>query len=151
MVGEKIECIEVRAEKFQRLILGSLLFFSYIFQYIPIVPLVISIMILSCLFSAKYTPFYQLFIRILKKPGSSETGCDIACGANRFACFLGAFFLAVGLLLFYLGKQDVAWILVLVVGTLSVLAGTIGFCLGAALYAILFKEKMDNPDETEIA
>jgi hypothetical protein len=143
MNSKKKECLETKAEKFQRLILGSLLFISYIFHYMPIVIFVAIIMFVSCLFSAKHTPFYQLYIRAINPISNASITTGSACTfdsrGNRFACGIGWVFLTASMLFFYPGKDGIAWILVLIVGFLSVLAGTTGFCLGTAIYALLFK------------
>ena len=133
------ESLEDRAEKFQRLIMGSLLFLSYILDFIPIVIFVAFVMITGCIFTAKYTPFYQAFIRLSKERSTPGTGCECDCTANRFACFLGFLFLAASVVLFTLGVKNIAWALVLIVGSISILAGTLGFCLGTALYVLIFR------------
>ncbi|MFH1231151.1 MAG: DUF4395 family protein, partial [Planctomycetota bacterium] len=78
---------------------------------------------------------------LLKTSSAEKLNCSCDTGANRFACMIGFVLLTIGIFLHYLGKTDITWVLVLLVGTLSVLAGTTGFCLGTAIYGILFRKK----------
>ncbi len=146
MESEKRICFEAKAERFQRLVLGSLLFLSYVFQVMPIIIFVAAVILISCVFGVKYTPFFRLWlvaINRLSTPPSTpmESGCPLGDTASRFACAIGFLFLATGIIFFYMGYETAAWSLVLIVGTLSVLAGTTGFCLGTAIYALLFRQK----------
>jgi hypothetical protein len=141
MTGQAGECPEVKAEKFQRLVLGSLLFAAFVFQYVPLVALVAVIMLVSSFFGVQYTPCYRLYLwaKHGKSKDKAATLCTLDGGASRFACSLGLLFLATSIVLFLLNLKHIAWPLVLVVGTLSVLAGTVGFCLGTAIHALLFR------------
>jgi hypothetical protein len=145
MMNTQKTCGGVKAEKFQRLLLGILLFISYFFLYYPIVYFVAFIILISALFGSKYTPFFQFYQKIIEPKVNSSSSNALSCadnsGANKFACSLGIICLITSMSFFYLGKETVAWILVVIVGVLSVLAGTVGFCLGTALYAVLFTKK----------
>ncbi|MBI4680696.1 MAG: DUF4395 family protein, partial [Nitrospirae bacterium] len=71
---------------------------------------------------------------------------DVECISHeknsRFACSLALSFMVAGILFFHLGMATIAWIFVLIVSALSIMAGTIGFCLATAIYAAMFKSKV---------
>lgn len=141
---KKHECTEARAQNFQRLILGGLLFSSYLFQYIPIATFVATVMAVSSLFGIRYTPLYQLYTKVLssklKMPDTEIKKCIMDKEADRFACGLGFLFLLIGIPLYYTGHATIAWIAVVLVGVLSILAATTGFCLGTAIYLLVFNK-----------
>jgi hypothetical protein len=144
-IVNKTEPVIAKAIKFQRLVLGILLFISYVFQFIPMVIFVGIIILASSLLKIKYTPFFQLYIRIINPApetlSSEESKCLCDTGADRFASMIGFILLTAGIVLFYSGKPGIIWVLALIVGTLLALAGTTGFCIGTALYGILFRKK----------
>ena len=128
---------EVRAEKFQRLTLGVILFVAYVIQSSWPVLFVAAVMALACFASARFTPFYRLHFWWTKAEPALHLPADYSRG-SRFACSLGFLFLAGALFLFQRGIPDIAWLLVLLVAILSTLAGTVGFCLGSVIYMKLF-------------
>lgn len=132
---------DLRAQKFQRLVLGTFLLSAYILQYSPIVIFVVINLAVSFLLTIQSTPFYQLYIWILKSGPASVATCDSDSKGNRFSSLLGCVFLTLSLLLFYVDETSAAWILVLLVGTLLLIGGTVGFCLGTALYVMLFQRE----------
>lgn len=148
MMKENEICANEKAEKFQRVLLGVILLFSYLFQYIQLVYIVALVMFISSFLGAKYTPFFQIHLKFINPESRRSTGQALACFNNpsesRFACGLALIFLIAGVILFYTGKENVAWVFILVVAALSILAGTIGFCLGAAIYVSLFGKNNKN-------
>jgi hypothetical protein len=82
-----------------------------------------------------------LYFAIHRTPLPAGIRCACGIGADRFACLLACILLSAGLFLFYIGQQKIAWAMVLFVGGLSIMAGTIGFCLGAVIYALAFERK----------
>jgi hypothetical protein len=71
---------------------------------------------------------------------TNEAKCAIDSKSSRFACSVGFIFLIAGLFFFQFQQSSAAWVLVLIAGTVSIVAGTTGFCLGAAMYSMLFKK-----------
>jgi len=138
-------CIDKRARNFQRLVLGALLLIAYIFRLMPMAMFVAAIMLISSSCGTKFTPFYQLYFQIARRKkassGEGASGEEIACPGDSFACGLGFLLLGIGILLFYMGKSNIAWILVATVGALSILAATTGFCLGTAIYTLIVSKK----------
>ena len=144
MSSDQLPCADEKAEKFQRLIIGIILLGAYIFDFIPAVIFVAVIMTISSIFSAKYSPFIQLYIRLKKPLPSLSVVQRKSCQANRFACLMGLVLLMGSFFSFYLNIEKVGWLLVVIVGTLSIIAGTIGFCLGNAFYALIFRNDKNN-------
>jgi hypothetical protein len=147
MNGKREQCSGTKAEKFQKLVLGMLLFLSYGIQYVPGVIFVALVMLISCLFGPKYTPFYLLYTKIPGTSSKVSTTRDVKCsldgGANRFSCGMGVTFLTASIAFLYLDHGSIGWSLALIVATLSALAGTVGFCLGVAIYALLFRGRVN--------
>lgn len=135
------ESADWKAQKFQRLVMGALLLTAYVLQYSPIVIFVVINLVVSFLFTIQATPFYQLYIRISRSGRASAATCDSDSKGNRFSSLLGCVVLTLSLLLFYFDEASVAWVLVLMVGTLLIIGGTVGFCLGTALYVMLFQRE----------
>ncbi len=126
--------------KFQRLIFGILLLAAFIVDGITLVAVIAILMVILAIIPWRYSPTYLLH-RLhspappkMYEPDSSEAA---------FACCLGAFFLLVGLVCHYFGMENLAWTLVLIVAVLSLLAGTVGFCLGSFIFLWL-KGKFSN-------
>jgi hypothetical protein len=144
MNSNQIQSTDEKAEKFQRLILGIILLGAYIFEFIPVVIFVTVIMTISSVFSVKYSPIYQSYIRFKKPVPSLNVVQEKACQSSRFACLLGLILLMGSFFSFYLKIETLGWFLVVFVGTLSIIAGTIGFCLGSALYVSIFRNGKNN-------
>jgi hypothetical protein len=144
MSSDRFHCTDEKAEKFQRLFLGIILLGAYIFEYIPAVIFVAVIMTISSVFSVKYSPIYQSYIRFKKPVPSLDVVQEKACQSSRFACLLGLILLMGSFFSFYLKIETLGWFLAVFVGTLSVIAGTIGFCLGSALYVLIFRNNKNN-------
>ena len=144
MSSDQFHCTDEKAEKFQRLILGIILLGAYIFEFIPAVIFVAFIMTISSVFSVKYSPIYQSYVRRKKTVPTLNVVQGTTCQVNRFACLLGLVLLMGSFLSFYLKIETLGWFLVVFVGTLSVIAGTIGFCLGSALYVLIFRNGKNN-------
>jgi dolichol kinase len=140
---QQTACLETKGVKFQRLLSGILLFLAYGFQHIPLVMFVAMIMLVTCVCGP--TPFYRLCGRVLNRISqdseASETCCTDNRSSYRFSCGIGLAFLVTSLGLFYLGQGSIAWAMVLIVASLSTVAGTVGFCLGNAVYVLLFERK----------
>jgi hypothetical protein len=144
MSSDQFHCTDEKAEKFQRLCLGIILLISYIFEYIPTAIFVAVMMTISSVFSVKYSPIYQLYIRLKKPVPSLKVIQETTCQASRFACLLGLILLIGSFFSFYLKIETLGWFLVVFVGTLSIIAGTIGFCLGSALFVLIFRNDKNN-------
>ncbi len=144
MNSDRFHCTDEKAEKFQRLFLGIILLVAYIFEFIPAVIFVAVIMTISSVFSVKYSPIYLSYIRFKKPVPSLDVVQEKTCQSSRFACLLGLILLMGSFFLFYLKFQTLGWFLVVFVGTLSVIAGTIGFCLGSAIYVLIFRNDKNN-------
>jgi hypothetical protein len=144
MSSNQFQSTDQKAEKFQRLILGIILLGAYIFEFIPAVIFVAVIMTISSVFSLKFSPIHQLYIRLKKPIPSLSVVQRTSCQVNRFACLLGLVLILGSFFSFYLKIETLGWFLVVFVGTLSVIAGTIGFCLGSALYALIFRNDKNN-------
>jgi L-asparagine transporter-like permease len=144
MSSNQFQSTGQKAEKFQRLMLGIILLGAYIFEFIPAVIFVAVIMTISSVFSVKYSPIYQSYIRFKKPAPSLNVVQGTTCQVNRFACLLGLVLLMGSFLSFYLKIETLGWFLVVLVGTMSIIAGTIGFCLGSALYVLIFRGYKNN-------
>jgi hypothetical protein len=134
-----IDDFDCDAVKFQRLMQGVLLLTAVLFQWMLLVYLTFLIMLVGVCYSPRYAPFaflYYRFLRPIFKPVRVEEACPVDLQAERFACTLGTSFLALAIVLNYYGYQA-AWIFVGVVAALSLLAGTVGFCLGSLIYTWL--------------
>ena len=144
MSSDQFHGKDEKAEKFQRLILGIILLGAYIFEFIPAVIFVAVIMTISSVFSIKYSPIHQLYIKLKKPVPSLNVVQSTSCKVNRFACLLGLVLIVGSFFSFYLKIETLGWFLVVFVGTLSIIAGTIGFCLGSALYVLIFRNDKNN-------
>ena len=146
MDDKNIKIAELEAEKFQRLIIGIFILAAYLINFFPIMYFLTAIIAISVLLGSKYTPFFQIYLKILNKKFNLPQLKDIECIINekksRFACLLALSFMVTGILFFHLVMVSIAWIFVLIVSALSIMAGTTGFCLAAAIYAVLFKSKV---------
>ncbi len=141
---ERKPCAErdYTGNKFQRLVFGLLLLLAFVFDQILIVGAVALLMIIFTFVPICYSPIYRLH-----RYFNSTSQLPIVCVENSkeeaFACSLGAFFLISGIVCYYLGPDQIAWSLVIIVAVLSLLAGTVGFCLGSLIYFWL-KKRFDN-------
>ena len=126
---------EMEAVKFQRLMQGVVLLTALFFKSMLLVYFMILIMVAGIIFTAKHAPFALVYKRLVKSDETSKTiegGLDLS--AERFACSLGTSFLLLAAALNYYNYEGLAWVVVGVVTALSLLAGTVGFCLGSAIY-----------------
>jgi hypothetical protein len=136
-------CKESRALRFQRVLQGGLLFGAYAFDCVTLIVIVAVTMVLSC-FSSRCNPLYLFGLLMPASKPDTATGCPMDRQAEKFACALGLCFTATGLVLINAGRTFAGWSLVLLVGCLSVLAGTVGFCLGTVVYVTLLKKHGDE-------
>lgn len=146
MDDKNIRIAELEAEKFQRLILGIFTLAAYLINFFPIIYFLTAIIAIGALFGSKYTPFFQIYLKILNKKFNLPRLKDIECisheNISRFALLLGLSLMAASILFFHSGMVTIAWIFVLIVSIFSIMAGTTGFCVAAAIYAVLFKNKI---------
>jgi len=112
------------------------LLIAFLFHNVCLV-LITTILMAAGIISNSYNPFYQLYYRLIRPP-EKEKSILVEREVNelRFACLLAAIFLVSALALFYLGIfEQIAWILVLFVSLLMLLAGIAGFCTASLIYA----------------
>ncbi|KPJ71297.1 hypothetical protein AMJ50_02725 [Parcubacteria bacterium DG_74_3] len=128
--------IDEASLRFARSIYGLLLLIAFLFHNVCLV-LITTILMAAGIISNSYNPFYQLYYRLIRPP-EKEKSILVEREVNelRFACLLAAIFLVSALALFYLGIfEQIAWILVLFVSLLMLLAGIAGFCTASLIYA----------------
>lgn len=126
-----------RSLKFSRIIYGVIALIAY-FTRNPWLVLVIGILMIIEVFSVRYNLFYHFHFFILRKllkdksePIKKESK-ELA-----FTCSLVGSLLFIGFLFSYLGKfVDFAWILVLLVAFLMLLASFTGVCVASMMYAL---------------
>lgn len=123
------------AVKFQRLIYGFLLLLAFIFEYMPLVVIVGLLMLLFLWLPLNKSPTYRLYYLLFPTISVEPCSCDSA--EARFARGLGSGLLTMAFILNLLGISTIAWLLVLAVAVLSLIAGSTGFCLGNLIYAWL--------------
>ncbi|MGB9613740.1 MAG: DUF4395 domain-containing protein, partial [Candidatus Margulisiibacteriota bacterium] len=115
-----------------------LLLAAYFSGQMPLVVFIIIVMLGGAAFGVeKMGLFYLIYVNSLRsilKFTPVERERDPL--ELRFAQGLGAAFLILGVLFYYLGLQTLAWAIVLLVMVLSFLA-TLGFCLGSIIYAVV--------------
>ncbi len=134
MTDKNAVSLNPRAIKLQRLLFGILLLIAFVFNWSPLVILVAVLMLLFIFAPMKYSPFYRIYF-VCSRETADERMCSE--GETSFACGLGGFVLAFAVYLDFTGVNTVAWILVVLVAGMSLLAGTTGFCLGSLVYAWL--------------
>ncbi|MBU4204918.1 DUF4395 domain-containing protein [Patescibacteria group bacterium] len=129
-----------RSLKFSRIIYGLLALLAFFLRNPWLVLILGTLMILE-VFSVKYNLLYHLHFFILRKLlGDKSEPIKRELGELAFTCSVSGTFLFVGFLFSYFGKfVDFAWILVLIVSFLMLLASFTGVCVASIMYAVFKK------------
>ncbi|MDP2927135.1 MAG: DUF4395 family protein [bacterium] len=134
-------------------VLALLAFFIQSEWFVFILGLVMAVAAISL----KYNLAYQFHARFLKKWLKTDAEEPVAkdSGELSFAWAMGASFLLIPALLFYLNQWPaLAWGLVILDAMLLLLAGIAGTCVASIMYASLIKkwfvkEKKTTPSENQ--
>jgi hypothetical protein len=126
--------------KFVRNFFGVAALFAFLLKSQELV-LALGIVMAVAAISLKYNLIYQLHFRVLRQLlGQKDEPVAKDSGELSFAWAMGASFLLIPSLLFYLHKwPTVAWALVLMDAMLLLLAGIGGLCVASIMYAVLVK------------
>lgn len=127
---------DLRAVRFQRLIIGLILLAGFVFSYIPLVVAALILFLIFLIFPPRFSPLYRLYFAF---KGVNEVGCDCDPGEVRFSCLLGTVIVVVGVIMYLFGHGYMGMFFIFIAAVLSVIAGTTGFCLGKLVYVWLRK------------
>jgi len=129
-----------RSLKFSRIIYGFLALLAFFLRN-PWLVLILGILMILEVFSVKYNLLYHLHFFILRKLlGDKSEPIKRELGELAFTCSVSGTLLFIGFLFSYFGKfVDLAWILVLMVAFLMLLASFTGVCVASIMYAIFKK------------
>ena len=129
-----------RSLKFSRVIYGLVAMIAFFLRNPWLVLILGTLMILE-VFSVKYNLLYHLHFFILRKLlGDKSEPIKKESKELAFTCSVTGTLLFIGFLFSYFGKfVDFAWILVLLVALLMLLASFTGVCIASIMYA-LFKK-----------
>lgn len=115
---------------------GILALIAYLIQS-PWLALATTILMLFGAISINCNILYQFFSRVL---GNKSETIEKEPGESSFVYGLTGSLLLIGFLLIYFGKfVSVAWILILILVFLMLLAGFTGVCVASLMYAVFKK------------
>ena len=126
--------------KFSMTIYGILALLAYLIQNHWLL-LAASVLMIFGAISVNYTLPYQFHFRVLRKLLKDTSGpIKKEPGESRFVYGLTGSLLLIGFLLLYFGIfVSFAWILILMMALLMLLAGLAGVCVASLMYAVFKK------------